>query len=84
MPMGAVKVRSRYSAPFYMLWFGAHKPFDMFFHDPIEERDHSAGTKHSQECADMDSDDAVGKDERRNSRQDDAGDVNNVLRQAEF
>ena len=56
----------------------------MFFHDPVEERDHSAGTKHSQECADMDPDNAVGKDKGRYSRQDDTGNVNYVLSESEF
>lgn len=63
---------------------GTHKPFDMFTHDPVEDRDHSPGTKHGQKCADMDPDDAVGKDKGRNSRQDDAGDVNYVLSESEF
>ena len=55
----------------------------MFVHDPVEDCDYSAGTEHSQKCAYMDSDDAAGKDERRCSSQDDAGDINDVLSESE-
>ena len=40
----------------------------MFVHDPVEDRDYPPGTKHSQESADMNPDDAVGKDKGRYSR----------------
>ena len=56
----------------------------MFTHDPVEDRYYSTGAKHSQECTDMDPDNAVGKDKGRYSRQDDTGNVNYVLSESEF
>lgn len=63
---------------------GVHQPFQVFFHDPVEDGDYPPGTKHSQKGADVDPYDTVNKYKGHNGCQNDAGDVNDVLRQSEF